>query len=215
MGQAREWDTYDYGEGYWYQSSAELGITGLRDTAGRVEAFGLRDLVRDRTVLEIGSNSGFLSLAISQSARRVVAFEINPFLVEAGRLGAEYLGVTNVEFLVSSFEDFDDRGERFDDVLSFANHHTYDGNTHQGLAEYLARCHALLRPGGRLIFESHPPALEGRDFARTVELIGAHFVIDRSEVHRYGTFLDQDRRFIVATRRDRAARTVTGAGHGG
>ena len=147
--------------------------------------------------------------------RRVVAFEINPFLVEAGRLGAEYLGVTNVEFLVSSFEDFDDRGERFDDVLSFANHHTYDGNTHQGLEEYLARCHALLRPGGRLIFESHPPALEGRDFARTVELIGAHFVIERSEVHHYGTFLDQDRRFIVATRRDRAARTETGAGHGG
>jgi SAM-dependent methyltransferase len=202
VGQAREWDTYDYGEGYWYQSSAELGITGLRDTAARVEAFGLRDLVRDRTVLEIGSNSGFLSLAIAGTARRVVAFEINPFLVRAGRLGAEYLGVTNVEFLVSSFEDFDDGGERFDDVLSFANHHTYDGNTHQGLEEYFGRCHALLRPGGRLIFESHPPALEGRDFARTLELIEARFVIERSEVHRYGTFLDQDRRFIVATRKD-------------
>ncbi len=150
-------------------------------------------------MLEIGSNSGFLSLAIAGTARRVVAFEINPFLVRAGRLGAEYLGVTNVEFLVSSFEDFDDGGERFDDVLSFANHHTYDGNTHQGLEEYFGRCHALLRPGGRLIFESHPPALEGRDFARTLELIEARFVIERSEVHRYGTFLDQDRRFIVAT----------------
>jgi len=200
--QSREWPTYDYGEGYWYQSSEELGITGLRDTAARVEAFGLRDLLRDRTVLEIGSNSGFLSLAIGPSAKRVVAFEINPFLVEAGRIGAAHLGIESVEFLVSSFEDFDDRDERFDDVLSFANHHTYDGNTRQGLEEYFARCHALLRPGGRLVFESHPPALEGRDFGRTVELIERWFDVERSEVHRYGTPLDRDRRFLVAVRRD-------------
>ncbi len=199
--QSRQWDTYDYGEGYWYQSSDELGVTGLRDTTARVEAFGLRDLVRERTVLEIGSNSGFLSIAIAPAARRVVAFEINPYLVEAGALGAESLGITNVEFLVSSFEDFDDRGERFDDVLSFANHHTYDGNTHQGLEDYFDRCHAVLRPGGRLVFESHPPALEGRDFARTVAIIEARFTIERSEVHQYGTFLDRDRRFIVGTKK--------------
>jgi SAM-dependent methyltransferase len=202
IAQSREWPTYDYGEGYWYQSSAELGITGLRDTAARVDAFGLRELVRDRTVLEIGSNSGFLSLAIAPAAQRVVAFEINPFLVEAGRIGARHLGIGNVEFLVSSFEDLPDTGERFDDVLSFANHHTYDGNTRQGLEEYFARCHARLRPGGRLVFESHPPALEGRDFGRTVELIERWFTIERSEVHRYGTHLDRDRRFIVARTRD-------------
>ena len=199
--QSREWDTYDYGEGYWYQSSDELGITGLRDTTARVKAFGLTDLVRDRTVLEIGSNSGFLSIAIAPAARRVVAFEINPYLVRAGELGAASLGIDTVEFLVASFEDFDARGEQFDDVLSFANHHTYDGNTHQGLEEYFDRCHAVLRPGGRLIFESHPPALEGRDFARTVAIIEERFTIERSEVHQYGTFLDRDRRFIVATRK--------------
>ncbi len=199
--QSREWDTYDYGEGYWYQSSDELGITGLRDTTARVKAFGLTDLVRDRTVLEIGSNSGFLSIAIAPAARRVVAFEINPYLVRAGELGAASLGIDTVEFLVSSFEDFDARGEQFDDVLSFANHHTYDGNTHQGLEEYFDRCHAVLGPGGRLIFESHPPALEGRDFARTVAIIEERFTIERSEVHQYGTFLDRDRRFIVATRK--------------
>ena len=201
VAQSRDWPTYDYGEGYWYQSSAELGITGLRDTAARVDAFGLRELLRDRTVLEIGSNSGFLSLAIAPAARRVVAFEINPFLVEAGRIGATHLGIDTVEFLVSSFEELPDHGERFDDVLSFANHHTYDGNTHQGLDEYFARCHALLRPGGRLVFESHPPALEGRDFGRTVELIARWFEIERSEVHQYGTALDRDRRFLVARAR--------------
>ena len=203
VGQSREWLTYDYGEAYWYQSSTELGVTGLRDTTARVEAFGLRDLVRDRTVLEIGSNSGFLSLAIAAcgGARRRLR---DQSLSHRGRTESapSICGVDNVEFVVSSFEDFPDSGERFDDVLSFANHHTYDGNTHQGLEEYFDRCHHFLRPGGRLIFESHPPALEGRDFAKTVDIIERRFVIDRSEVHRYGTFLDQDRRFIVATRRE-------------
>jgi hypothetical protein len=132
----------------------------------------------------------------------VVAFEINPYLVEAGGLGAAYCGVENIEFSVTSFEDFDAAGERFDDVLSFANHHTYDGNTRQGLEDYFDRCRELLVPGGRLVFESHPPALEGSGFGRTLELIEARFSIERFEVHRYGTFLDRDRRFIVATRRD-------------
>jgi len=52
------------------------------------------------------------------------------------------------------------------------------------------------------VFESHPPALEGRDFGRTVEIIERWFTIERSEVHQYGTRLDRDRRFLVASRRD-------------
>ena len=86
-------------------------------------------------------------------------------------------------------------------MLSFANHHTYDGNTRQSLEEYFARCHALTRPGGRLIFESHPPEIEGAHFGETVKIIERFYDIERNEVHDYGTFLDKNRRFIVATRR--------------
>src|SRR5439155_627214 len=161
--QADRWDSYDYGEGYYYQSSDELGITGLRDTTGRVEAFGLKELLTGRSVLEIGCNAGFLSIAIAPSARRLVAFELNPYLIAIGELGADFLGFHNVEFSVAAFEDFT-TDETFDDVLSFANHHTYDGNTRQSLAEYFERCHTLTRPGGRLIFESHPPEIEGGYF---------------------------------------------------
>src|SRR5262249_54054529 len=93
--QADEWESYDYGEGYYYQSSDELGITGLRDTSGRVEAFGLRGLVRGRTVLEIGCNTGFITLAIAPDAERVVAFELNPYLIEIAKLGAGYLHAEN------------------------------------------------------------------------------------------------------------------------
>ena len=41
----------------------------------------------------------------------------------------------------------------------------------------------------------------------TVEIIERYFELDRSEIHRYGTFLDQDRRFLVGTRREGAIRT--------
>ena len=198
--QTDQWDSYDYGEGYYYQSSDELGITGLRDTTGRVEAFGLRELVSGRSVLEIGCNTGFLSIAIAPAAERVVAFELNPYLIAIGQLGADFLGLRNVEFSVAAFEDFE-ADDAFDDVLSFANHHTYDGNTRQSLAEYFERCHALTRPGGRLIFESHPPEIEGAHFAETVKIIERFYDIQRNEVLDFGTFLDKNRRFIVATRR--------------
>src|SRR4029079_1488707 len=138
-------------------------------------------------------------LAIAPDAARVVAFELNPYLIAIAQTGAEFLDVHNVEFAVAAFEDFTTT-ETFDDVLSFANHHTYDGNTRQSLEEYFQRCHALTKPGGRLIFESHPPEIEGAHFGITVKLIEQFFEIDRNEVHDYGTFLDKNRRFIVATR---------------
>jgi SAM-dependent methyltransferase len=200
--QSAEWDSYDYGEGYFYQSSDELGITGLRDTTGRVEAFGLRELLANRSVLEIGCNTGFLTLAVAPIAKRVVGFELNPYLIAIARIGAKFLGAGNVEFDVAAFEEFR-TDETFDDVVSFANHHTYDGNTRQSLEAYFERCHALTSPGGgRLIFESHPPELEGADFDKTVAIIDRFYEVECTEVHEYGTFLDANRRFIVGTRRD-------------
>ncbi len=198
--QTEHWDSYDYGEGYFYQSSDELGITGLRDTSGRVAAFDLRNAVEGRTVLEIGCNTGFLTLAIAPKAERIVAFELNPYLIAMANAAKSHLGIENVDFDVAAFEDF--AGDTtYDDVLSFANHHTYDGNTHQSLEEYFERCHALTKPGGRLIFESHPPELEGDQFGSTVEIINHYYAIDTDVVHEYGTFLDKGRHFIVGTRR--------------
>jgi SAM-dependent methyltransferase len=200
VNQAQAWPNYDYGEGWFYQSSDELGITGLRDTSARIAAYRLSELLRGRRVLEIGCNTGFLSLALAPAAQRIVAFELNPHLIAIARIAQRHLGRDNVAFETTAFEGF--RCEPlFDDVLSFANHHTYDGNTQQSLEQYFARCHALTRPGGRLIFESHPPELEGHTFGRTLELIERFYTVERSEVHDYGTFLDRGRRFLVALRR--------------
>jgi SAM-dependent methyltransferase len=202
--QEQRWDSHDYGEGWFYQSSAELGITGLRDTAGRVDAFNLLELVGGKSVLEIGCNTGFLSLAVAAAAARTVAFDANPYLIAIAEAARRFLNRQNVEFLVSDFESFASEAP-FDVVLSFANHHTYDGRMRLDLETYFARCHALTRRGGRLVFESHPPELEGNAFGHTLAIIERFYTIERSEIHDYGTFLDRRRRFLVAVRREQAS----------
>lgn len=193
------WQSYDYGVGYFYQGCERIGVTGLRDTSARIAAMELGRRLAGRTVLEIGCNTGFLSLEIADVARRVVGIDLNPHLVGIGRLAAEHLGISHVELAVSAFEDLE-TSERFDVVLSFANHATYDRNTRQPLVDYLARCRALLKPGGQLLFESHPPAHEGAGLADVVARIRDGFAVEEMRVLDYGTFLDRGRTFIAARR---------------
>jgi cyclopropane fatty-acyl-phospholipid synthase-like methyltransferase len=195
----QEWDSYDYGEGYFYQGLHDLGITGLRDTDARIEAMQLVARVRGRRVLEIGCNTGFIAMVLARTASRLVGFDINPHLIEIGRESARFLHRENAEFHVSSFEDFRTEN-RFDAVLSFANHSTYDRNTRQSLESYFDRCYEFLEPEGLLLFESHPPAHEGEGLTDVVRIIGERFTILESRVLDYGTFLDRGRTFMMAER---------------
>jgi len=194
---AHAWDSYDYGEGYFYQSFPRIGISGLRDTAARVDAMGLRDRLAGLRVLEIGCNTGFVALSVADVAAEVVAFDINPHLVDIARTTAGYLGASNTRFDTCSFEDFT-ADAPFDAVLSFANHCTYDGNTRQNVEQYFTRCRDLLVPGGLLLFESHTPAYEGDGLPGVIETLGRWFTIREQRVLNVGTFLDRGRTFIVA-----------------
>lgn len=196
---AQTWSSYDYGEGYFYQSMPRIGVSGLRNTAARVEAMNLQNLVAGKRVLEIGCNSGFLALLMAERAAHVTGMDVNPHLIDIARDTAAYLGLKNVQFDVGSFEDFT-APEPFDVVLSFANHHTYDGNTRQSIEEYFAKCRDLLAPGGLFLFESHTPAYEGAGLAGVIDTIGRLFTIREKKTLSGGTFLDRGRTFIVAGR---------------
>jgi SAM-dependent methyltransferase len=200
---AREWPSHDYGEGYFYQSLDLVGVTGLRDTRGRVEAMALADLVRGRSVLEIGCNTGFVALSVADAARSVLGFDNNPFLIAVAAAAAAHLGIANVTFSVSSFEEFS-AAEPFEVVLSFANHSTYDGNTKHSVVEYFTRCRDLLRPGGLLLFESHTPAYEGDGLAGVLATLRELFSVESERVLDYGGFLDRGRTFVVARRAESA-----------
>lgn len=194
------WSSYDYGEGYFYQGLPELRITGLRDTTARVEAMNLNTLLSGARVLEIGCNTGFLSLAVAGVCQSVTAFDVNPYLIRMARRAGEFLGRMNVSFAAVAFEDLSECGP-YDLVLSFANHSTVDHNTRQPLERYFERCRTLLAPGGTLLFESHPPAHEGEGLASVRGLLSDHFHLEEDRVLDYGTFLDRGRTFIRARRR--------------
>jgi SAM-dependent methyltransferase len=194
---AREWDGYDYGEGYFYQSFPPASISGLRDTAARVAAMELLERVRGRSVLEIGCNTGCIALSIASAASRVDAFDVNPHLVGIAELLACHVGTGSVRFAAGRFEDRS-RTDRYDVVLSFANHSTYDRKTAQSVEEYFARCAAVTEPGGTLLFESHPPEHEGGRLPEVLRAVERHFEVLDKRVLEYGTFLDRHRTFVVA-----------------
>ena len=198
--QVSNWDGYDYGEGYCNQGLDLVGISGLRDTRARVEAMGLKNLLRYRTVVDIGCNTGFVALSIADEAAKIPGCEVYPHLVAVANSVASYLQVHNVEFITNSFEEFA-ASNPVDAVLSFANHSTYDGKTTQSLEEYFQKCWATLKPNGMLLFESHHPDFEGGAFEGVCSVIGIKFKILERKVLQYGTPLSRGRTYIIAQRR--------------
>lgn len=121
-------------------------------------------------------------------------------MIEVASVVAHYVGAKNAHFDVSRFEDWNECA-RYDVVLSLANHSTHDKNTSQDISDYFRRCAAVTQPGGLLVFESHPPAHEGKNLDNVVQEIVRYFTISSRRVPDYGTFLDRGRTFIVATKR--------------
>jgi len=192
------WPGYDYGHGYLYQSSPTLALSGRRNTRTRLQALSIAQYVRGATVLDIGCNSGFISLEIAREAKEVLGFDVNPFLIAVAEDSARYLGLTNTKFLVSSFAEFS-TDNRYDAVLSLSNHFTYDGDMYPTIEGYLARCRGWLKPGGTFIFESHTPKFEARHgtIDELRQTLNRHFVQVFTEMSSTGTALDRHRMLYV------------------
>jgi len=195
--QSTNWDSHDYGEGYFYQSLDEICVSGLRDTSARIAALNMSQHVSGRTVLDIGSNTGFMSIGLAKSAKSVEGIESNPYLNKIGYMTAEYLGLQNLKFNDTSFEDFRSK-HRYDVVTSFANHSTYDGNTQHTIQEYVAKCHSLINKDGLLLFESHAPAYEGSKLDDVLNLFKQRFNILESLILKTGKRFDDGRTLFIA-----------------
>tara|TARA_Y100000588_G_scaffold330910_1_gene368137 strand:+ start:1165 stop:1956 length:792 start_codon:yes stop_codon:yes gene_type:complete len=198
LDQANHWTSHDYGEGYFYQGLDEICVTGLRDTSARISALNIPELIRGRTVLDIGSNTGFLSIKLAKTATSVVGIESNPYLNKIGTLTASYLKIMNVEFNDQSFEDFKP-SYSYGVVASFANHSTFDGNTRHTIEEYIAKCHSLIENGGLFLFESHAPAYEGTRLTNVLNLIQDQFNILETAILFTGRRFDDGRTLLVAS----------------
>lgn len=201
-----KWSGYDYGEGYFYQSFSRLGISGLRDTSERFKLMELKKRLLGKDILEIGSNTGFLTLECASFAKACTAFDAAPHLVDIAIHAAKELNIGNVNFQKTSFEKFSSNST-FDVVLSFANHDTYDGKTEHTLKEYFEKCHNYCRDRGILLFESHHPSYESSDSLNEVcDIMSDYFTILSKKILPYSnSFLDKGRTFIVANKKKKVA----------
>ena len=193
-----KYQSYDYGNGYYYQSLQSINITGYRDTENRLKLLQLPSKLRGKRVLDIGSNSGFLIISLADRLKKGVGVEFNPYLVETAKTVQKYFEIDNLEFLPMSFENYQSE-EKFDAVLSLANHSTYDQNTHQTLDDYFKKISSLLSEDGELIFESHPPQIEPAEkLAETLKVISKYFSIEDRPTVKLKGFMDRDRAYVFA-----------------
>ena len=138
-----------------YQSMESIGLKGKRPTAYRINEYGLNQILRKQDdVLDIGCNSGFLDISIAGMVHSVTGIEYDESLVKVADLVAEYLKVSNCEFLIGDFNDwYRDKGidAKYNIIFSFAIHHWLNLPS----KEYVAVIDQMLRADGYVCFESH------------------------------------------------------------
>jgi cyclopropane fatty-acyl-phospholipid synthase-like methyltransferase len=110
-------------------------------------------LTPESTVLDLGSNVGFMSLYLAGGAREVHGVERYDYWVEIANLAAECLGIDNCFFHCMDALNFQSPYE-FDLILSLSFHHWGKDVFARYVDEVFI---GNLKVGGHLLFESHGP----------------------------------------------------------
>lgn len=191
--------SYDYGQGYFYQSIPDVKISGYRDTSLRVKKLNLIKLLKQKSVLDIGSNTGAILFNVRKVIKCGVGVEYNSNLIEISNLIKKYLKAKNIKFIQKYFEDFSSN-QKFDIILSLANHKTFDGNTKQSIHQYFSKIKTLLKKNGRLIFESHPTKIENpKQREEVLKNIEIFFKVKTLTNVKLPGFLDKDRLYLICS----------------
>lgn len=143
----------DFGGVMPYQSMELIGLEGMRPTEYRIQEYGLKTILsRKDDVLDIGCNSGFLDMSISNLVHSVTGVEYDKNLVKAAELVKDYLKISNCTFVNGDFNDWHKRQTMtYHVIFSFAIHHWLDIVP----SEYVNILDKLLRSRGYICFESH------------------------------------------------------------
>jgi SAM-dependent methyltransferase len=199
---SKNYNSYDYGNFYYYQSFKKIQISGFRNTEERIQKLNIENIIKNKSILDIGSNSGFLLLSIANDIRDGYGIDINPYLVETSNTVKSYLNIDNVNFVSSPFESMEFGEKKFEVVLSLANHDTFDMNTKYSLDEYFKKINNLLFNGGILIFESHPESYEPKiKLEKCISIIEKYFYITDKPNIEMSTFMDKNRSYLIAEKK--------------
>lgn len=120
---------------------------GFRDLRDRIIA--LAAPTADDVVVDVGSGTGLLTLAVAPQAKRVWAIDIAPAMSEYVAVKAASAGLENVETVTASAVSLPLVDGCADVVVSnYCLHHLDDA----GKAQALSEVRRVLRPGGRFVF---------------------------------------------------------------
>jgi SAM-dependent methyltransferase/tRNA A-37 threonylcarbamoyl transferase component Bud32 len=145
-------EAQQFGLTKFYQSFELIGInSAFRSSEARLAFYGLtRFLHKSHNVLDIGCNTGFVSMMLAPFVRRIYGVDATKSLIQIARLTAHFLGHANCQYECVEFTRFE-TSEQFDVVLDLAAH----GWINLTFEAFLAKVDRLLKPGGLFVIESH------------------------------------------------------------
>ena len=133
----------------YYQSYAPLGLKGARVNGERVLLYDIPNLLnKNSNVLDIGCNSGFLSLTVAPLVKSIIGVDIDERFISIANKVKNYMKIENAQFKkVDVFSE--GLSEKYDAIFMLSL------PSNIGVYEKADMIVDSLNPGGYLFLESH------------------------------------------------------------
>src|SRR5205809_4708741 len=162
---------------YFDELAGKFGRSYVPGRSWKALSHALISLVPRLTIVDLGAGEGTLSQLLAKSARKVIAIDNSPKMVEFGSKLAKKHGFKNLEYRLGDIEDPPIEKNSVDlAILSQALHHAI----HPQRA--IAAAHQILKRGGRLVILD----LLSHRFERARELYADHWLgFSEVELHQF------------------------------
>lgn len=201
--QKSEWESFVYCDGYFYQGFERIGISGIKPTEKRIDKYEIKRLFdKNKDVLDIGANCGFLACYLSDHFRMVDGIELNPYLVQMAEETKKHLAIENVHFIKDDFATHEFEPQSYDVVFSLSNHYTIDGNLNKDFNFFITKIFEILKKDGILFFESHNVDGDDRDLEEKFRTASQYFDLVDNKMVRAFHEPDIDKLFAIFKKRE-------------
>jgi len=192
---------------YFDELAGKFGRGYVPGRSWQALAHTLITLLPPLTVADLGAGEGTLSQLLAKRARKVIAIDNSPKMVEFGSTLAKKHGFKNLEYRLGDIEDPLIRKDTVDlAILSQALHHAI----HPERA--IRAGHRILKPGGRLVILD----LLSHRFEKARELYADHWLgFSEAHLHEFlekNSFRDIDVRVVSRENQNPHFQTVFASG---
>ena len=143
-----------FGNGNFYQNFPTLDLPGTRDCLLRMKEYRCEEFIHENDILlDIGCNTGFLSMEISKLCKFVDAYDNEPELIETARAAQEIASIQNCNFFLQNFNYLEITENKYDAVLCLAIFEWLIKEV--GIENFVDQIDRITNPGARIFYESH------------------------------------------------------------